>query len=176
MKKDWLWDRKISIDKVKNILKDENDYRFIEFAALLLSRKNIPKEIFDIYIDPLMFCRNWHRIKRKMRKDKWNNIRIEFWQQIYNVLLDKYKKEGTVIKEVKKSRADPFCEYIGNKIRKIRKQKALNQAELAKKTGMSQQIISRIEKGNENVSIITLKKIADALGVKIDLEVKNIED
>ncbi len=176
MKKDWLWDRRLSIAKVKGILKDPDSPRFVEFVALLLSRKNIPKEIFSLYVTPLVFCKNWHRIKRQMRKDRWNDPRIEFWQQIYNVLLDKYKKEGMVIKEVKKSHADPFCKYIGNKIRKIRKQKALNQAELAKKTGMSQQIISRIEKGNENVSIITLKKIADALGVKIDLEVKNIED
>jgi DNA-binding XRE family transcriptional regulator len=170
MRKDWLWDRKISIAKVKDILKDPDNPRFVEFVALLLSRKNTPKEVFDVYIEPLVFCRNWHKIKRQMRKDKWNNPRIEFWQQVYGVLLDKYKKEGVVIKEAKKGRIDSLCKHIGNEIRKIRKQKGLSQVKLAKKIGISQQIISRIERGDENISIATLKRITDALEVKVNLQ------
>ena len=170
MRKDWLWDRKISIAKVKDILKDPDNPRFVEFVALLLSRKNTPKEVFDVYIEPLVFCRNWYRIKRQMRKDKWDNPRIEFWQQVYSVLLDKYKKEGVIIKEAKKGRTDSLCKYIGNEIRKIRKQKGLSQVKLAKKIGISQQIISRIERGDENISISTLKRITDALEVKVNLQ------
>jgi len=170
MKKDWLWDRKISIAKVKGILKDPDNPRFVEFVALLLSRKNTPKEVFDVYIESLVFCRNWHRIKRQMRKDKWDNPRIEFWQQVYDVLLDKYKKEGVIIRETKKSHIDSLCKHIGNEIRKIRKQKGLSQVKLAKKIGISQQIISRIERGDENISIATLKRITNALEVKVNLQ------
>lgn len=170
MKKDWLWDRKISIAKVKGILKDPDNPRFVEFVALLLSRKNTPKEVFDVYIEPLVFCINWHRIKRQMRKDKWDNPRIEFWQQVYGVLLDKYKKEGVIIREAKKGHIDPLCKHIGNEIKKIRKQKGLSQVKLAKKIGISQQIISRIERGDENISIATLKRITDALKVKVNLQ------
>jgi len=170
MRRDWLWDRKISIAKVKGILKDPNNPRFAEFVALLLSRKNTPKEVFDEYIKPLVFCRNWYRVKRQMRKDKWHNTRIEFWQQVYDVLLDKYKKEGVIIREAKKSHIDSLCKHIGNEIRKIRKQKGLSQVKLAKKVGISQQIISRIETGNENISIATLKRITDALEVKVNFQ------
>ena len=170
MKKDWLWDRRLSITKVKGILKDPDSPRFVEFAALLLSRKNIPKEIFGLYVTPLVFCKNWHRIKRQMRKDRWNDPRIEFWQQIYNVLLDKYRKKGVIIRETKKIYIDPLCKHIGNQIRKIRKQKKLTQVELAKKAGISQQIISRIERGEENISIATLKGITNALKVKVNLK------
>lgn len=174
MRNDWLWDRKISIEKVKDILKDPDNKRFVEFASLLLSRKNTIKEVFDFYITPLIFCKNWHRIKRQMRKDKWNNPRIEFWQQVYDVLLDKYKKEGIILRQAKKGQNDSLCRDLGNKIRKIRKRKALSQIELAKKIGVSQQIISRIERGYENISIITLKKITDALDAKIDLNLVEI--
>jgi len=170
MKKDWLWDRKISIAKVKGILRHPDNPRFVEFVALLLSRKNTPKEVFDVYIEPLVFCRNWYRIKRKMRRDKWDNPRIEFWQQVYDVLLNKYKKEGLIIREAKRRYTDSLCKHIGNEIRKIRKQEGLSQVKLAKKVGMSQQIISRIERGNENISIATLKRITDALEVKVSLQ------
>jgi len=169
MRRDWLWDRKISIAKVKGILKDQDNPRFAEFVALLLSRKNTPKEVFDEYIKPLVFCRNWYRVRRQMRKDKWDNTRIEFWQQVYDVLLDKYKKEGVIIREAKKSHIDSLCKHIGSEIRKIRKQKGLSQVKLAGKIGVSQQIISRIERGNENISIATLKRITDALEVKVNL-------
>lgn len=174
MRKDWLWDRKISIGEVKEILKNPDNKRFVEFASLLLSRKNTIKEVFDVYIDPLIFCKNWYRIKKQMRKDKWNNPRIELWQQVYDVLLDKYKKEGIIFRQAKKGHTDSLCRLIGNEIRKIRKQKALSQIELAKKIGVSQQIISRIERGYENISIVTLKKITNALDVKVDLNLVEI--
>ena len=172
MAKDWLWDRKISDSKIKSILKKPDNPRFMEFAGLLLSRKNTPKEVFKSYLDKLVFCKNWYGIKREMRKDKWNNPRIEFWQEVYDVLAKKYKKTGTILKEAKKYAINPLCKTIGLQIRERRKSKELNQSELAKKMRVSQQVVSRIEKGIENISIATLKKVTDALGVGVDIVLK----
>ena len=56
---------------------------------------------------------------------------------------------------------------IAYQILKLRKQKKLSQAELAKKVGTKQSNIARIEAGQQNFSIDTLEKIADALDHKL---------
>jgi len=68
------------------ILKDDSDPRFTEYASLVLSRVGKPKEVFISYLDKMLFLKNWRRIKRKMRKDRWNDARIVFWDEAYSVL------------------------------------------------------------------------------------------
>jgi DNA-binding XRE family transcriptional regulator len=170
MKRDWLWDRKVPLKKVKAILKGADNPGFISYSALLLARKNTPKEVFNEYIKPLAFCKNWNRIKRQMRKDRWNEPRIEFWQHVYEVLLERYKNEGVLIRKANTVSAGQLCADIGKKVREIRKKEGLTQVALAEKIGISQQIISRIEKGIENISLSTLKRVADGLGVRIGFD------
>ena len=55
-----------------------------------------------------------------------------------------------------------------NKLRDTRKAAGLTQLELSRKTGMSQQDISAIERGDRDPTASTLRKLADALGCKID--------
>ncbi len=105
-----------------------------------------------------------------MRRDKWNEPRIEYWQAIYEKLKENYNKKGIEILERKKVvTVNKFCEKIGREIKQARKKMGLTQANLAKKLGIKQQMISRIESGQENPSLITLKKIADKLGLAITL-------
>ncbi|HEA46833.1 MAG TPA: hypothetical protein ENH97_00275, partial [bacterium] len=78
MKRDWLWDKSISEGRARRILTYPGHKRFLSLAALLLARKNVPKEVFGRYIKRLDFCRNWPKIKRQMRRDKWNEPRIEY--------------------------------------------------------------------------------------------------
>ncbi|MBQ6554653.1 MAG: helix-turn-helix transcriptional regulator [Firmicutes bacterium] len=56
-----------------------------------------------------------------------------------------------------------------------RKAKNLTQKELAEKTGINQADISKIERGNANPSLKTIRRIADAMDmyVKIELIPKN---
>lgn len=55
---------------------------------------------------------------------------------------------------------------LGEKFRQLRKARGFSQRKLADLAGVSNDYISKIEKGkNENVGVITLKKIADALMV-----------
>ena len=57
---------------------------------------------------------------------------------------------------------------IGMKIRNARKDAGLTQAELAKKTSLSQSYIGDIEKDRYNPSVATLRAIADATGVPVE--------
>ncbi|MDD6210495.1 MAG: helix-turn-helix transcriptional regulator [Bacteroidales bacterium] len=82
--------------------------------------------------------------------------KYEFKFEYLNGSLVDYKKE------LEKDRIK-----IGKKIAYIRKEKGLNQGELAVITGMTQQSISRYESGSINIGFEALKKIANALDCKI---------
>lgn len=173
LKRDWLWDRKFSLQQAKKILNDPVNAHFVTLAALLLSRNNSPKEVFKGYMKVAIFLENWNKIKRQMRKDRWNEPRIEFWQAIYDNLKEKYRKQGLKFTDIHPQTKiiEPVCKNIGDKIKIIRKQKGLTQSGLAKKLNVSQQIISRIEQGQENVSILTLKKISEGLNAQLHFDI-----
>jgi DNA-binding XRE family transcriptional regulator len=59
-----------------------------------------------------------------------------------------------------------FCD-LGQRIRKLRVAKALRQNDLARKTGLSQGAISRIERGLLAPTQATVAKIAEALDVPL---------
>ena len=165
MKKDWLWDRRIGFSEAKKILSRPEDDRFILIASLLLARKVNPREVFKDYLDPVLFCKEWQRIKKKMKQDRWGGQRLIFWQAIYEKLLARYRKKGTqLIRGRDAAPRDPVCEALGREMQRVRKEEGLSQEQLAQKAGVSHQLISRIEKGKENISLITLKKISKALG------------
>ena len=170
MNADWLWDKKIPEAEAKKTLKKPESKDFIALAALLLARKNNPNEIFKGYINPLVFCRQWAIIKKRMRQDKWAELRIVFWQAIYENLAEKYRRKGVSFRKEQSGVKEPLCHATGVKINELRREQGLSQKQLAKKIGVSQQVISRIEKGGENASLITLAKIAQALNKKIHIE------
>ena len=148
--KDWLWDRKISLDKAKEILRDPSYANFLSLSSLLLSRKNSPGEVFKAYLKPKIFLQNWLRIKRQMRRDYWNNPRIEYWQAIYEKLREKYNEKGMLpVKKIAKGPEQEFMQLIYDRIRSCRKQKKLTQRGLAKRLKISQQMISHIEGGEK---------------------------
>ena len=165
----WLWDRKIAEKEVKKILKDPNNPGFIELAALLLARSNSPKEVLQRYILPIDFCKYWPQIKKRMGKDRWQEPRVIFWQAVYEKVREKLKEKGLLDRREPLVSPDPFLAEIGNQIRAIRKKKDLTQKDLARKLSVSQQLVSRIEKGRQNLSLNYLKRIAETL--KEDLKV-----
>ena len=167
MEKDWLWDRNISEKQAIKILRNQEHPRFIPLASLLFSRKNTPHEVFRHYIKAEEFFRWWAAIKRRMRKDAWNNPRIEFWQAVFEKLAEKFRaKKVNIPLRNKAAAGDKFCVEIGQRLKALRKEKKLTQAMLSKKLNITQQMISRIESGRENISLLTLKKVTEELGVK----------
>jgi DNA-binding XRE family transcriptional regulator len=172
MRNDWLWDKRISLREAVGILSNAEHPRFIYFAGLLLSRKNTPQEVFQNYLTPKTFCYYWPKIKRAMRQSEWNNPRIEFWQAVYEKLLEKFRIKGVVISPRQRTTmTGGLCSEIGQRLKTMRKQRKLTQKMLSKKLHISQQMISRIESGRENVSLRTLDKIVRVLGGKISVAI-----
>ena len=86
-----------------------------------------------------------------------------------NKSIDELKNEKPELKEVFEGE-DPVYE-LRKRILELRLEKGYSQAELAKKAGTKQAVISRIESGESEPRIDTVNKIAKALDkkVKIDL-------
>jgi DNA-binding XRE family transcriptional regulator len=59
---------------------------------------------------------------------------------------------------------------IGNRIAQLREQQGMTQQELAEKSGILRNNISRIEAGRYNVTLDTLSKLSAALGCKVELK------
>lgn len=166
MKKPWLWNIKKTEAEIKKILADPGHEAFVHYAALLFSRHTgLPREIFAEYIRKEDFCRCWPAIKRRMRKDKWNDERIPFWDGVHDYLVREFKKKGvTFPREKKPAVRDPSREKAALEIKEKRRAQKMTQAELAQKMGVKQQFISKIESGTQNLSLSTLKKVEKALG------------
>ncbi len=62
---------------------------------------------------------------------------------------------------------EEFLKRLGKNIVKLRDEQGLRQIDLATKLDIDDSSLRRIESGRTNPTIITLKKIADALNVKL---------
>ena len=143
----------------------------MNIAALLLSRNNIPKEIFDQYLDKMVFVQHWARIKRQMRKDAWNDPRIIFWQAVYEKLVADFREQGIVVRPRRQENSIGHLIYqAAEMVRTARQKLGLTQSELAARIGISQQVISRIEKGASDIRLLTLDKIFCFLGEQVVIE------
>lgn len=65
---------------------------------------------------------------------------------------------------------DILMELIGGQVREERNKQFLTQKELAKKAGIHQGDLSKLEKGKLNPSIKLLNRISDALGKKLKID------
>jgi transcriptional regulator with XRE-family HTH domain len=54
---------------------------------------------------------------------------------------------------------------VGRNAARIRKERGLTQEQLAERSGLSQQYLSGLERGQRNPTIVTLYELAEALGV-----------
>ena len=61
---------------------------------------------------------------------------------------------------------------IGQRIAELRKEKGLTQQDVADRTGLQRNHLSRIEQGRYSVGFDTLQAIAEALGGNIDIVTK----
>lgn len=63
---------------------------------------------------------------------------------------------------------------MGNQIRELRKGKGLSQEQLALQAGIDRSYVGGIERGERNVSFLTLVKIAECLGCDVAKFTKQI--
>jgi transcriptional regulator with XRE-family HTH domain len=64
-------------------------------------------------------------------------------------------------------RQDPVLVSLGDAIRAIRESKVISQRGLALQAGIDQSYLFRVERGDNNVAVLTLIKIAHALDVTV---------
>lgn len=166
MKINWLWDSRLRESKAREILKDENHPKFGIYAEKLFSRVNNPKVVFSI-VDKLTFCKKWPGIKKRIRKDRWLRYRVVFWQTIYERVLEGLKEQGIKIREPREVKIPPERMKLAQEIKDIRVKSGYTQMDMAKKLGVIQQYISKIENGYENFSVDALKRIADVFDRKL---------
>lgn len=57
---------------------------------------------------------------------------------------------------------------VGDNIQRLREDQNISQAELARRVNISQSMLSQIEKGIKNPSLLVGKVIADELGCSVD--------
>lgn len=55
---------------------------------------------------------------------------------------------------------------FGKRLKEARQSAGISQEELAFKSGLHRTYISSVERGERNISLINIKKISDALGIK----------
>jgi len=63
---------------------------------------------------------------------------------------------------------DDILKKIGDNIRKYREIKAVTQEELARYCKLHRNYIGSVEKGERNLSILSLQKIANGLNIKTE--------
>ncbi|HFK1480966.1 TPA: helix-turn-helix transcriptional regulator [Bacillus cereus] len=61
-----------------------------------------------------------------------------------------------------------FLKLVGENIRLLRKKRGFTQEELAERINLQQAYIGGVERGERNISMLTLQKIAVGLGVSPD--------
>jgi transcriptional regulator with XRE-family HTH domain len=66
-----------------------------------------------------------------------------------------------------RQRKDPLLERLGARIREIRKKKGLSQERVALAAGLDRSYVGGVERGERNVAIVNLNKIAKALNVSL---------
>jgi len=56
---------------------------------------------------------------------------------------------------------------FGKKLREIRLSKGISQEDLAEKAELHRTYISSVERGERNISLVNIQRLAKALGIKI---------
>lgn len=166
MRINWLWDSRTRESKIREILKDEDHPKFDIYAEKLFSRVSDPRMAFSI-VNKVTFCRKWPSIKKRMNKDRWLKDRVIFWQTMYECVYEQLKEQGIKIRKPQEVEIPAERTELAQQIKSMRIKLGYTQKDIAKKLGVIQQYISRIESGHENFSVDTLKRIADVFGRKL---------
>jgi transcriptional regulator with XRE-family HTH domain len=56
---------------------------------------------------------------------------------------------------------------FGERLREVRLEKKLSQEKLAELAGLHRTYVSSVERGERNISLLNIEKLADALGVSL---------
>jgi len=74
----------------------------------------------------------------------------------------------------KNLKQETYLKKVGLNIRQVRKEKGMSQESLALAADLDRSYVGGVERGERNISIVNLKKIADALKVPASQLLKNL--
>lgn len=77
-----------------------------------------------------------------------------------------YRNHGNV-PNLSKNRQDPILVALGDAIRRIRLEKGISQEKLALLAEVDRSYVGRVERGDNNVAVLTLARLANALEVTV---------
>ena len=63
---------------------------------------------------------------------------------------------------------ETYLRHVAQRIREQRQAKGMSRRELAEATGLSDRYVTQVESGRGNVSVLVLRKLARALGVRME--------
>ncbi len=171
MKVNWLWDTRLNEREVRDILKNPANQRFPIYAGKLISRVQKPEVVFS-FINQKDFCRKWPAIRKRLEKDAWNKDKLAFWQEQYSRERELLQGQGIRLRSRRDTGGIPERISIAQMIKTQRQKSGYTQEEVAKKLGVIQQYISRVESGRENICISTLKRFAEVFHKQLIFEMK----
>ncbi|MFA5389290.1 MAG: helix-turn-helix transcriptional regulator [Candidatus Omnitrophota bacterium] len=158
----YFWD--ISENALKEtamILKNPKHPQFPVKMVIFLSRCDKPKELFSL-ITKDAFIDAWPKIRAQWIKRARQSDFRDWWETIYEQLVDAHGRARR-----KPASATPvFFRKFGALIKEARIRKGLSQEQLAHRIGMKQPDVSRIEEGRKNITLYTVMRFCNVLGIK----------
>ena len=141
-----------ALKETGKILKDPDNPQYVSKVYTILSRTDNVKEVFSI-IKESDFMEKWPKIRQYWLKINQAEEFYTWWQNVFNNIAGKFQTGKIPVNELAN---------IGKFIRETRINKEWTQSDLARRTGIGQALISRIEKG-KNIELETLIKICKSL-------------
>lgn len=168
-----------SDEELRSILDDPGDEHFVVLAARLLEATDDLEETAE-YLEPSLLRRHYHRIRTSMGGSLKQRERRRHWDAR---LLETSESDGSSDETDLDSSPSPDGEQpssdgtssdhsakeVGRQIRELRKREGLTQQALGERLNVSRQAISKVELGEENVTIERLQRIMKALGYQVKL-------
>jgi transcriptional regulator with XRE-family HTH domain len=71
------------------------------------------------------------------------------------------------VPNLSKNRQDPILVALGDAIRRIRVEKGISQEKLALLAEVDRSYVGRVERGDNNVAMLTLARLVKALGISL---------
>jgi len=69
-----------------------------------------------------------------------------------------------------------LLQKLGENVRAFRHSQGISQEELAGRSGLHRTYVGSVERGERNISLLNLAKLAKALGIPLETLIKNIEE
>jgi len=146
---------------------NNGESRVIDFKSLFETWKIKKGHIAYPLVDKLSEFKKFKLIDGSF---VWENLQFKSLDDEGNPMIQYFDLDPIVLyenSEIDKSRSL----MIGLMIKQARKELGLTQDELAKKSGTSKHYISRIENDKSGIEIMTLKKIVEGLGKRLQINI-----